>query len=477
MDKTKELAQNTTIFAIGTFGAKLMQFFLVPLYTVYMSPADFSTSDLINTTVALLMPFFTLCAYHGVLRFVVGQEDNRKSVLKFSLIVCGISFGILLVMHPIFGEYEVFRGYEIFFPLLFIASALKQVLAQYCKAIDKNKYYAFDGIACAVTLAGFSILLIGVFNYGVKGYLLAYVLSNLLSILFFTLVCKIPHELKGAKLNKNLTKEFVKYSLPIIPNDVSWWIIQMLDRYMLVSMVGSAINGIYTIAYKIPGLFNMLVSIFMQAFAITAFKECDTGTLIDGKVDGGYFSKIYSKYIALTYLAALIVILVSKPVALLFIKKEFFLSWKYTPLLLIAFAVGNLQSFYGTVLRGVKKTIIPLIAVLVGAIVVAVLNYILIPLFSAYGAALATVISYLVIYVVHIIGTKKYVIMEHYIMKNVVSIIIISLISVLYIKMTFLTLIGCGILSCIIIAIYLKEYKELCKMTASMAKKIIFQKK
>ena len=101
-----------------------------------------------------------------------------------------------------------------------------------------------------------------------------------------------------------------------MPNSLSWWIIQMSDRYMLIFFCGAAINGLYSMAYKIPSIFNLIVSIFISAFGITAMKECDAKTE-EGKYDGSYFEQVYGHYLSLTFVAVVFIILLSRPIAFL----------------------------------------------------------------------------------------------------------------------------------------------------------------
>ena len=150
------------------------------------------------------------------------------------------------------------------------------MLAQYCKAIEKNITYALDGIISSLTLTTCSILLIVHYHMGVMGYILANIISRTISILYFIIICKIPSTLYQAKIDRELTKELLAYSIPLMPNNISWWIIQMSDRYMLIFFCGAALNGLYSMAYKIPSIFNLIVSIFFSAFGITTMKECDS---------------------------------------------------------------------------------------------------------------------------------------------------------------------------------------------------------
>lgn len=460
MERNQELKKNAIIFGIGTFGAKLMQFILIPLYTIYLSTSDYGTSDIISSTVTMLIPFLTLGMAHGILRFVLGQKDNRKPLLTFSIKVCLASTAILFLLVPFLRKMNIYEGNEYFIPILFLFISLKKIFSNYCKAIEKNKAYAIDGIVAAITTAFFSWLFLGVFHFGVQGYLTAILIANVISVIYFSVVCDLKTTLSLPTEKSNIIRESLKYSVPLMPNDLAWWIIQMSDRYMVTWMCGAAVNGVYTMAYKIPGIFNIIVSVFIQAFNITVFKECDINKQ-KGKYDGSYFESIYSKYLAITFVVVIIVILITQPVAFFMIKKDFYLSWKYTPYLLIAFAIGNLESFLGSILGGIKRTKISFVSTFLGSMVNIILNYLLISRYQTYGAIIATVVGYFIVYLIRIIGVKRYVDINLHVGISIISLILIVCMAFCYTSSLRVNRV-CSLLVMIVVAfIYRKQIYEI----------------
>ena len=79
MNKYKNLAFNTIILAVGTFGSKILSFFLTRLYTTYMPSETLGTKELIETTANFLIPVFTFAISEAVIRFGLDREyDNRR---------------------------------------------------------------------------------------------------------------------------------------------------------------------------------------------------------------------------------------------------------------------------------------------------------------------------------------------------------------------------------------------------------------
>lgn len=461
MNKGRELAKNTIIFGIGTVGIKLIKFFLIPLYTICMTLDEYSLAEIVMSTVSMVSPILMLGFSNGILRFAVGKKEKWGELLKTAGIVSGLGFLFLLILSPLFNQIVFFEGYGLWIPFLFLTHALNSFLAQLCKGMEKNVTYALDGIIGALSITICSVIFISFMHLGVSGYLLATIVSELVSIIYLSYSCKLISCLYGTKIIKNDIKEIFSYSLPLMPNELSWWIIQMSDRYMVIWICGATINGLYSMAYKIPALFNLIVSMFIQAFGISAIKECENTKNMEGKVDGTFFTEIYRKYVAVTFIMASLIILLVRPFAWLFIKNDFYSSWKYTPLLLCAYAIGNLQAFYGSIYGGIKKSQYVLYSSLAGAICNIICNVILIHMIGVFGAAIATVLSYFVVYSVRVLGIKKYVEMQHFEKKILLSILLILLMSYLYDMAQIWSNICCIGIVLFFIFLYYREVREL----------------
>lgn len=453
-NKNKELRDNTIIFAIGTIGSKAIQFILVPLYTTFLSTEEYSTADIIVSTISLIFPLLTIGIGNGVIRYVVNHKENEKSALRFSLTICCIGTCIIVAFMPFILKIESFEVYGVFFPILFLTYSVKDTLANYCKAIGNNRQYAIDGIISSIALTTISILLISFAKLGVKGYLVSTIVAQGISILYLSHSCNVCCTLKNSNIDKELSREMVRYSLPLMPNGLFWWIIQMSDRYMVLWLCGESCNGIYSIAYRIPGIFNLVVSIFIQAFGITAIKECDNQKTEIGKYDGKYFGKVYEKYIAVSFVSASLVLLFSQPISNILIKNEFQGAWRYVPLLLCAYAIGNLQAFYGSIYSGIKKSNIVLLSTMAGAIANIMLNYMLISKYGAFGASIATIASYFIVYIMRVLMITKYINMDHYLLKNIISIAFLCTMAVSYVWLGTIGKIVAIIFAIVMIALY-----------------------
>ena len=459
------LVRNTLIFAISTVGTKLIQFILVPLYSTYMTAAQFGEADLINTTMSMVYPVFCLGIDQAIIRFGLNRKKGKSDVLKVSINVSAIGALILCILLILLCRVNEIRRYCTFIILIYIGMSLYSILSNYSKTLDKNVIFALSSIINAFVLCVCNILFLVKMNLGVNGYITAVICSYMVSIMFLTVSCRTVSAYKKAKMDFNLAKEMIKYSLPLIPNSFSWWIIQLSDRYMITFFNGITLNGYYTMAYKIPSVFNLLVGIFMQAFDITVFNEVDNG------IEKKYTEKIYKYYLSLTFISGSIIMLLIRPIAALVMRNKFYNAWIYVPLLLCAYIVSNLQAFYGVLYGGFKATNISFLTTMHGAITNIVLNLLLIPHFQALGAAVATCISYLVVYIARSQHMKSIFTFDNEYKRIILSLILVFMQALLYMVNHELSTLFCIVVPVIFFIMYRKEFVSLLNMINNKLRK------
>ena len=106
MGRYKKLLSNTAILAIGTFASKFLVFFMMPLYTRYLLPEEYSTADLISQTANLLIPLACAGIADGIFRFALDKSEDKKSVFSSGLTV-------LVAVYVIYNRGFTRRGVEI----------------------------------------------------------------------------------------------------------------------------------------------------------------------------------------------------------------------------------------------------------------------------------------------------------------------------------------------------------------------------
>ena len=266
------------------------------------------------------------------------------------------------------------------------------------------KLYAVDGVIATATSAGFTFLYLGAFNWGIYGYILAIFTSDMLSVLFM-FVCAKLWRFVGIRqgLKKDTVVPMLKYCIPLIPTIILWWIINVSDQYMVTYFNGVSQSGIYTAAYKIPNFVVIFASIFIDAWQLSAVDEYDN----DGK--SRFFSQVFRVYSGALIAVGAVLIAGARIITRLYLGRDYYDSWHYVPILVIATTFSCLVNFYASVYMAEKKSTLSMLTAGAGAVVNIVLNLILIPVLGPYGAAIATAISFVCVFIIRVFNTRQFV--------------------------------------------------------------------
>ncbi|MBQ1261715.1 MAG: oligosaccharide flippase family protein, partial [Clostridia bacterium] len=270
MNRYKKLASNTVILGIGTFGSKLLVFLLMPFYTAMLSTAEYSTAELITSTANLLIPVACVGISQGIFRFAADRESDKEAVFSSSVaLLLGGSAGFLL-LSPLLTLADYFTGYTVLIVAYVLSANLQAVCAQYVRAVDRTRLFALQGTFNTLVTVGCNILFLAVFELGVTGYVLSVIVGNLLTTLLLILTARLWRVFRPLRIKKELILQLLRFSLPLIPTTVCWLITDLSDRYMVTYFWGDSVNGVYSAAYKIPTVVNLVAGIFLQAWQFSA---------------------------------------------------------------------------------------------------------------------------------------------------------------------------------------------------------------
>ena len=415
--KYKELAANTAIFTISSFGSKLLSFFLVPLYTFYLSTEDYGTADIIGTTASLLIFVLTIDISDSVLRFAIERDKDQEKILSFGLKVQfsgAFVLGIVLFLLQFLNVIKWEKYCYLFLLLIFILNAVHQAVTNYLRAINKIKEVAVSGVLQTLATILLNIFCLAFLKLGLIGYLISGVAGFAISVLYCFMKTDVSFsELVFAKCEKTIKKEMVMYSIPLIFNGIAWWMNSSLDKYFITSIIGIGASGIYAVSYKIPSILTMFNQIFAQAWNLSAIKEFDK----DDK--DGFFSRTYTIYNAGMVLSCSLIIIMNIVLAKFLYAKDFYEAWKYTSPLLISIIFSALSSFVGSIFSAVKNSRIFAISTVSAAAVNTLLNAVLIPVIGIQGAAVATAVSFMAIWLIRLVSARKYINMKLNIKRDV----------------------------------------------------------
>lgn len=404
MQKYKYLIKNIGLLTISKFGSKILNFILIPLYTNLLSTVEYGTYDIYSTTISLMIPILTLQIVDGVVRFSLDESSDKAAVfsigLKRILVSCGI-VAIIAMLNANLKIIEILAEYPLCLFLMYTSEILYSLLSQFSRGIERIKDLAIAGIINSATMLCLNILFLARFQMGLEGYFYANIIAYAVPAIFLLTKIKVWTYIR-INTNKSLSKEMNAYSKPMVFNNLAWWVNNASDRYIVTWLCGAAENGIYSISYKIPSLLNVFQEIFSQAWTLSAVKEYNAK-------NSDFYTTVYGIYNFAMVFTCSCLIIVDKLIAKILFSQEFYTAWTYAPFLMISVLFGSLSGLIGGIFSAAKKSNVFARTTILGASVNTVLNIGLVYFMGPMGAAVATLISYILVWAARIYEAKKIV--------------------------------------------------------------------
>ena len=403
MEQSREakLVKNTLIYTVSNFGSKVLTFLIVPLYTYYLTTEEFGTYDTIISFMNLLAPICILAIHEGLLRWLLKSNEKHGDILgsglgllfTFIVITDTITFVVCLIFH---------WKYTFVFIALLTAFALHNCFQFIARGEKENKVFAISGIIYTMVMLSLNILFVMVFRFGVQGMLWSMTLAYCSDVVYLIFSLRKKLRLKEMRFNKTLAFSMLSFSIMLVPNSVSWWIMNASDRIMLTMMVGAATTGIYSLANKFPSIVTILHSLFYQAWQEQAVLEYDS----EGR--DTYYTNVFNTYMKLACCAVAVLIPLSKIIILFFMNKSYASSYQYLGILYLGSLFSSFAGFYGTGYISAKDTKNAMKTTIVGAVINLIVNLLLIPVIDIWAACLSTVCGNIVVWAMRVKHTKKY---------------------------------------------------------------------
>ncbi len=429
-NKYTKLFSNTIIFTVGKFVSKLIVIFMLPFYTSYLTSAEYSTADLITNLCNLLIPIACLGVSEGIFRGAASKNVDKESFFTNGTFLMLIGSAVFLALSPILNLFDYFNDYIWLIIIYVLASNFHSVCSQYVCAIGRTKLFAGQGILNTVLTVLLNILFLVGFGMDIKGYVLSIVLADILSTVFLIFAARLYHAFIPKKISREIMKELVRFCLPLVPSTVFWWITGVSDRYMVAHFCSDEMNGLYAAAYKIPTLLTYVVTIFNDAWKLSAVAESDNRDECTR-----FYSGVFKYYISVMFAGGAILSVGAQVFAKILFADSYYDAWVYIPILSAATVFTALDTFLGSAYFTVKKTGMSLATSLIGAVLNIALNIILIPnesiIGGAIGASIATYISYFVVFIIRALTMHKFIPFKMYPVKLIINTVLITSVAVI----------------------------------------------
>lgn len=394
MSKTKVLS-NSVIYTLGGVITKCFAFFLLPLYTAYLTPEDYGITSIVTTFLNISSFVVSFSLFASVLRFYVDYKESARKLSLFYgtvyifILICSVIFFLLLYVSKKLLTDLIFIGID-FYPIVLVClvAMIFNCTHTFFDTILRSQQNAKKATILSVIYfflnAGFSILFVVPMHLGALGIVLAILLAGLIYTIYMTIemVCK---KLITFKLDYQILKSALKYSIPIIPHNLSPHIAMMVSKVLISSRCSPALLGIYSVATQFGSLADTVQIYVNQAYGPWLFERLNDHE--ENRKEIRSISKLLSTLIGGVFI---LITLFAHDYIVLLVDHKYVSAWHYVPAVILVFAIKTTYYFYVNVLFYYKKAArILFIATFTGSLVCVILAFLLIPSIGLYGAILA----------------------------------------------------------------------------------------
>lgn len=400
MKSSNNFKKNTFLLTLGTFINKGLQFIAIPFFSKWLSTEDYGRFDLLVTYTALLIPIISLSCHEGIFRMSVNESDEAKlkGYITSGFIIDVINYIVfVIILFALYGNrhFTMFIGFSLYLMGEVLLIYLRGVL----RGLKKLDIYSFVLMFSTVIMIVTVTLLVRLLNYGLEGIIFGYAVGSVIGSIIVAISVRWWRYISVSKINISLIKDMLTYSVPLIPNDLSWWVMNASDRQIINYYYGNAANGIYAIAHKIPAICSILFSTISLSWQQETSVSIEEGIKINLN---GYLDSM------IKMLSSFCAVLIAGSFILYFyiFDKKYYDAYLYSPILILSSAFLAISLFLGGILAGYKRTKSNGISTIIGAITNLITHFGLIPFIGLFAASVSTLISNIVTCIIRVFSLR-----------------------------------------------------------------------
>jgi len=410
MSASKSFLHHAFVYWIGRMAARSLTILLLPIYTACLSPGDYGELSILAIVmdVAALVLSFQLPV--AIYRFWAAEEttEGQHRVLGSVMLITLVVPTLLLL--------PVYLNASFFSSLLGMQSdtnLLRLVLAECQLALivavamtemrvrDQSRQFSLWEIGQVTGIGVVSVILVAKLGWGIWGMFIGQGFIFLLMALYL-----LPQFLRrvGLCFDRGLAVKMFRFALPLVPSAVAMSAVHSADRFFVQHLVGLEATGLYAIAYK----FGTLVSILVTGpfFLIWEPKRF---TIAHEKNASTQYGRIFTYLLVLTSFVALALSGLSKEIVQLLTAKEYWSAHSLVPMVAWSYVFFGLSSVVSVGLFVHQKTMTQAWLIFICLAANMLGNWWLIPLYGTYGAALATLISFVLLFGLNLLFSHRYI--------------------------------------------------------------------
>lgn len=387
---SKALFKNTGIIAIGQVSTRLINFFLLPLYTAILSQEEYGLVDLLSTYSSFIAVIVGLQLSQAAFRFLVTcREDKEKTTSVISTIVAATAL-VSIAYAFIFGIASPFIHLECKWYLLVhvIAALYLQTTSCIARGLGRNADYAAGNFISAATSLVLNVVAIAVLRLVVPAMLAAYIIGPVVGGTFLVFRSREWKYIKVSRASKAEFITIIKYALPLVPNELSWSVIHASDRMVISHFMSVAANGLIAVAAKFSSIYTTAFSIFN-----TSWTE---QVVLHYKDEGGpeYICDMFDKMVTFFGTIAIGIITCMPFVFNLFVNEKFNDAYPLVPFYMIAVFFNAIIGMISAIYLIENETKQVAVSTVVAAAINLLVDLALVKVIGAYTAPVSSICGY-----------------------------------------------------------------------------------
>ncbi len=443
LDKLKHTVKHSAIYSISNVLTKAAGIILIPIYTKYFKPEAYGDLGMLLITITILSQILAAGQGLAVLRYNNDNQfsENKKKIfftLTVTLFIMVVVFTIvseLLIPYVITKTSNPVKFKELFRITVYIISftVLNILFLNKLRGDERSVAYSVIGVLKLIVSLGLTIVLIIYYNQNIEAVLYGQLAGELLN--FVIILPMLIREMEFKYYSK-IIPDALKFGLPLIFSAMAMNLLNGSDRYVLKYLAGARQLGLYELAYKFSGIINMfLIMPFSLTLLPVAYKYYGT------EGDKRFYSKLATYFTFILTWASLLFSLLGKELIEIFsLNAEYHPAYTVVPLINISYVFFGLSmvTSLGMYLTGNTKAVAYIN--LFAAILNIGLNFVLIPKLGMMGAAINTLVAFIVLVVLTSYVSNKYYKIEFEIGKIILLIILTSIIYILSLPLNALNI-------------------------------------
>lgn len=405
MNRQKELAKNTIILTVGKICTQFVSFLLLPLYTSLLEPSEYGVVDLINTYIVLLTPVFNWQFENGLFRFLIDyrKDENNQKKLFSTVFLINIAQAVLYIVLFLLFQKLISSEYKLFLAFDVVANIFLNTLLQFPRGVGKNTVYSIGSFLSASTMVVFNVIFIAGFHWGAYGMFMATLLAKIVTCIYLFCAMKIWRYFSINAYSKTLFRRVFKYSIPLVPNQLSWWIVGASDRTIVSHFISIFSNGIYSVANKFSTIYVTFYNIFNLSWT-------ESVSLHMNDIDRDDFLTDIINTMFNLFTAVDVGIIACMPfVFKLMVNSKYEEAYYQIPILMIAVLFQIIAGLYSVIYVALKKSTEIAKTSFLAAIINIGVDLMLIKVIGLYAASISTLVAYAAMAIYRYADVRKYV--------------------------------------------------------------------